>query len=68
MEVNERLYGPDPGDTGEVAAELSGPLGMTQSAILALIDYPSSPQYVKLGTAASPEVVRRLTEILNPSR
>jgi cell division protein FtsI (penicillin-binding protein 3) len=33
---------------GEVAAELSGPLGMTQSAILALIDYPSSPQYVVL--------------------
>jgi hypothetical protein len=24
--------------------------------------------YVKLGAAASPEVVRRLTEILNPSR
>jgi cell division protein FtsI (penicillin-binding protein 3) len=32
----------------QVAAALAGPLGMTQSAILALIDHPSSPQYVVL--------------------
>jgi cell division protein FtsI (penicillin-binding protein 3) len=33
---------------GQVAAALSGPLGMTQSAILTLIDNPSSPQYMVL--------------------
>jgi len=32
----------------QVAAALTGPLGMTQAAILALIDHPSSPQYVVL--------------------
>jgi cell division protein FtsI (penicillin-binding protein 3) len=32
----------------QVAAALAGPLGMTQAAILALIDHPSSPQYVVL--------------------
>jgi cell division protein FtsI (penicillin-binding protein 3) len=32
----------------QVAALLAGPLGMTQSAILALIDHPSSTQYVVL--------------------
>ena len=32
----------------QVAAALSGPLAMTQSAILALIDHPTSPQYVVL--------------------
>ena len=32
----------------QVAAALAGPLGMTQPAILALIDHPSSPQYVVL--------------------
>jgi cell division protein FtsI (penicillin-binding protein 3) len=31
-----------------VAAALAGPLGMTQSAVLALIEHPSSPQYVVL--------------------
>jgi len=33
---------------GQVAAALAGPLGMTSSAILTLIDHPSSPQYVVL--------------------
>jgi cell division protein FtsI (penicillin-binding protein 3) len=32
----------------QVAAVLAGPLGMTQSAVLALIDHPTSPQYVVL--------------------
>ncbi len=32
----------------QVAAALAGPLGMTQPAIQALLDHPSSPEYVEL--------------------
>ncbi len=37
-----------PGRRTQVAAALAGPLGMAPSAILALIEHPTSPQYVAL--------------------
>jgi len=37
-----------PAKRPQVAAALAGPLGMTQPAILALLDHPSSPDYVVL--------------------
>ena len=48
----------------QVAAALTGPLGMTQTAILALIDHPSSPQYVVLKKAVSTTVGSRIASMI----
>jgi cell division protein FtsI (penicillin-binding protein 3) len=48
----------------QVAAALAGPLGMTQAAILALIDYPSSPQYVVLKQNVSAAAGARITSLI----
>jgi cell division protein FtsI (penicillin-binding protein 3) len=50
---------------GQVAATLAGPLGMTQSAILALIDHPSSPQYVVLKKNVPAATGTRISDLMN---
>jgi cell division protein FtsI (penicillin-binding protein 3) len=49
----------------QVAAALAGPLGMTQSAILALIDHPSSPQYVVLKKNVPAATGTRISALMN---
>jgi cell division protein FtsI (penicillin-binding protein 3) len=50
---------------GQVAAALAGPLGMTSSAILALIDHPSSPQYVVLKKNVPAATGTRIAALMN---
>jgi cell division protein FtsI (penicillin-binding protein 3) len=47
----------------QYAAELTGPLGMTQAAILTLIDNPTSPQYVVLKPNVSSSAGTRITSL-----
>jgi cell division protein FtsI (penicillin-binding protein 3) len=49
----------------QVAAALAGPLGMTQAAILTLIDYPSSPQYVVLKKNVPAATGTRISDLMN---
>jgi cell division protein FtsI (penicillin-binding protein 3) len=49
----------------QVAAGLAGPLGMTQAAILALIDYPTSPQYVVLKKNVPAATGTRISDLMN---
>jgi cell division protein FtsI (penicillin-binding protein 3) len=49
-----------------VAAALAGPLGMTQQAILALIDHPSSPEYVVLKREVPAATGARITALELP--
>jgi len=49
-----------------VAAELAGPLGMTQPAVLALLMHPSSPQYVVLRRSVSAATAARITALALP--
>jgi len=49
----------------QVAAALAGPLGMTQPAILALIDHPSSPQYVVLKKNVPAATGTRISALMN---
>jgi cell division protein FtsI (penicillin-binding protein 3) len=49
----------------EVATALAGPLGMTQPAILALLNHPSSPDYVLLKNNVPESAGARITA-LNP--
>ena len=50
-------------ERAQVAAALAGPLGMTQAAILALIDHPSSPQYVVLKQNVPAAAAARITAL-----
>jgi cell division protein FtsI (penicillin-binding protein 3) len=54
----------------QVAAALAGPLGLARSAILTLIDYPSSPQYVVLkqnvAAAAGSQIASMITSMQLP--
>jgi cell division protein FtsI (penicillin-binding protein 3) len=47
----------------QVAAALAGPLGMTQPAIQALLDHPSSPEYVVLGHDVPAATGARITAL-----
>jgi cell division protein FtsI (penicillin-binding protein 3) len=49
----------------QVAAGLAGPLGMTQAAILTLIDNPSSPQYVVLKKNVPAATGTRISDLMN---
>jgi cell division protein FtsI (penicillin-binding protein 3) len=49
-----------------VAAALSGPLGLAQPAILALLDHPSSPQYVVLKPNVPAATGTRITALQQP--
>jgi cell division protein FtsI (penicillin-binding protein 3) len=51
---------------GAVAAALAGPLGMTQSAILALLQHPTSKDYVVLKQTVSATVGARITALNEP--
>jgi cell division protein FtsI (penicillin-binding protein 3) len=50
----------------QVAAALAGPLGMTPSAIEALIDHPSSPQYVVLKSSVPAAAGARIAALQLP--
>jgi cell division protein FtsI (penicillin-binding protein 3) len=50
-------------ERARVAAALAGPLGMTQAAILALIDHPSSPAYVVLKQGVPTGAGSRITSL-----
>jgi len=50
----------------QVAAALAGPLGMTQPAILALLDDPTSPQYVVLKQNVPAATGARVTALQQP--
>ncbi len=49
-----------------IAAAVAGPLGMTQSAVLALLDNPSSPQYVVLKRNVPAATGARITALELP--
>jgi cell division protein FtsI (penicillin-binding protein 3) len=49
-----------------IAAALAGPLGMTQSAILALLQYPTSKDYVVLKRAVSSTVGASIAALNEP--
>jgi cell division protein FtsI (penicillin-binding protein 3) len=46
-----------------VAAELAGPLGMTQAAILAKLQHPTSPQYVVLATGVPAQASSQISAL-----
>jgi cell division protein FtsI (penicillin-binding protein 3) len=48
------------------AAALAGPLGLTQQAILALLDHPTSPQYVVLKRSVSAATGTRISALELP--
>jgi cell division protein FtsI (penicillin-binding protein 3) len=48
-----------------VAAALAGPLGMSQAALLALIDHPSSPQYQVLKKNVPAATGTRISDLMN---
>jgi cell division protein FtsI (penicillin-binding protein 3) len=50
----------------QVAVALAGPLGMTQAAILSLIQHPSSPQYVVLKKAVPAQTGNRIAALNLP--
>jgi cell division protein FtsI (penicillin-binding protein 3) len=52
-----------PAQQPQIAALLAGPLGMTQAAILNLIQHPSSPQYVVLKQAVPAETANRIAAL-----
>jgi cell division protein FtsI (penicillin-binding protein 3) len=49
----------------QVAAALAGPLGMTQAAILSLVDNPTSPQYVVLKKNVPAATGTRISDLMN---
>ena len=51
---------------GTVAAALAGPLGMTQSAILTLLQNPTSKDYVVLKRSVSSTVAARIAALNEP--
>ena len=52
-----------PSSQARYAAVLAGPLGMTQAAILALLEHPSSPQYVVLKAEVPAATGSRITAL-----
>ena len=51
----------------KAAAELAGPLGMTEAAVLNLLQHPTSPQYVVLNPSISSAAARRVSALGLPS-
>jgi cell division protein FtsI (penicillin-binding protein 3) len=52
-----------PVQQSQIAAILAGPLGMTQTQILGLIQHPTSPQYVVLKQAVPAETANRISNL-----
>ena len=49
-----------------IAAALAGPLGMSQAQLLALIQNPTSPEYVKLKTGVPAQTGQRISDLRLP--
>ena len=50
----------------QVAADLAGPLGMSEAAILGLLQHPTSPQYVVLKKGVSQQVADQIKGLTLP--
>jgi cell division protein FtsI (penicillin-binding protein 3) len=50
----------------QVASQLAGPLGMTQAAVLSLLQHPSSQQYVVLAKYVSAQAGNQITSLNLP--